>query len=290
MRDWQDMCDKLLDTLGTKVARQGRPMWIRVFSPAGGSAGGGDPVVQRSSDPDGLLGWLAGEDCEAVGVVATGRLRQVEEMSGYTATACAGRDDCGLAGRLALACVVGRDGRVGWRVRVSDGAAPADPPTEGRLLDCLRRCFALPTSPPPVEPACLMATAWLLSVLEATAEPGATRLTWSEVTQLHPLARVLAGELPDDCSHLAPALCRLVASAWAWEDYRQLASEAECLGELCPPDLAGWMDEGMFARWILASLPGTEELLTATRAELVPSAARRLAHAVHASEEHLAAT
>jgi hypothetical protein len=290
VKDWQEMCDKLLDSLGTKVARQGRPMWIKVFSPAGGAAGGGDPVVQRSADPDALLGWVAGEDCQAVGVVATGRLRPVDEISGYTATASAGREERGRAETLSLACVVGRDGQVGWRVRVPDGAAPADPPTEGRLLDCLRRCFALPTSPPPVEPAYLMATAWLISVLEATAEPGATRLTWSEVTRLHPLARVLAGDLPDGCSHLAPALCRLVASAWTWDDYRRLASDSDCLGELCPSDLAAWMDDGMFARWMLGSLPDTEELLTAARVALVPSAARRLAHAVRAPDEQFAPT
>jgi hypothetical protein len=43
------------------------------------------------------------------------------------------------------------------------------------------------------------------------------------------------------------------------------------------------MDEGMFARWILADLPSPDEMLASVRPDLAPSAARRLAHAIHAA-------
>ena len=39
----------------------------------------------------------------------------------------------------------------------------------------------------------------------------------------------------------------------------------------------------MFARWVLADLPSVDELFAALRPQLTPSAARRLAHAVHAA-------
>ena len=49
------------------------------------------------------------------------------------------------------------------------------------------------------------------------------------------------------------------------------------------PHLAAWMDEGMFARWILGSLQDPEDLLRQARPGLRPAAARRLAHLVRSA-------
>jgi hypothetical protein len=56
------------------------------------------------------------------------------------------------------------------------------------------------------------------------------------------------------------------------------------LGDIIDPELAGWMDDGMFARWVLSDLPSPDELLATVRPYLAPSAARRLAHAVRAAD------
>ena len=76
---------------------------------------------------------------------------------------------------------------------------------------------------------------------------------------------------------------RYAGSAWSWEDIRQQAGRDGFLEDIVDPGLAGWMDEGMFARWVLANLPSADELFSALRPQLTPSAARRLAHAVRAA-------
>jgi hypothetical protein len=277
MNDWGSLAELLLDSVGDEVARRGCPTWVQVLDPAD-RAVEGDFALGLSDDRDGLLGWVATPDCQAVGVVATGRIRA---LPGAPA---------GLVGpahdRLRMVCLVARDGAVTWKVAVSDGvtagAVSDAAPSEGRVLDCLRRCFDLPTPPPAVSPARLQAIAWLAAVLDR-ARVARRRLSWSEVSQLHPVAQALGTELVSPGARQLAGLLRVVGSAWTWEDYRQLAERNSDLQDIIDPKLAGWMDEGMFARWILSDLPAADELLAAVRPHLTPSAARRLAHAVRAS-------
>jgi hypothetical protein len=101
------------------------------------------------------------------------------------------------------------------------------------------------------------------------------------------VARLLASELeaPESrISGITDALTRMGAAAYSWEDIRRQACRREgFLGDIIDPDLAHWMDDGMFARWVLSDLPSVDELFVALRPRLTPSAARRMAHAVHAA-------
>ena len=237
----------------------------------------GDPdgfSLALTQDPDGLVGWVATADCQAVGVIATGRLRPMEGAP------------AGLIGPsrngIRMACLVTRHGEVAWKMLLPDGATSDEPPTEGRMLDCLRRCFGLPTPPPPVGLGRLQVVAWLATVLEQ-AQGSRRPLSWSEVSRLHPVAQALGAELGGPSSELVPALLRMAASVWSWEDFRLQAEREPGLEDIVDPGLAAWMDEGMFARWVLSDLQSPDELLTALRPQLAPSAARRLAHAVHAA-------
>jgi hypothetical protein len=186
-----------------------------------------------------------------------------------------------------MACLVTRDGEVAWKTGVARGAQglaiPEEAPKEGRILDCLRRCFALPTPPPSVSSSRLQAVAWLVAIYDRTTTAAAGRLTWTEVSRLHPVAQVLHADLGGSGGDLLPELLRVAGSAWSWEEFRQRAQGEYGLGHIVAPSLAAWMDEGMFARWILSELPGVDELLAAVRPRLVPSAARRLSHALHES-------
>jgi hypothetical protein len=217
---------------------------------------------------------VATEDCRAVGVIATGRLRALEG-------APPGLVDPSR-NQICMACLVTRHGEVTWEMHLPDGATTNEPPVEGRMLDCLRRCFELPTPPPPVGPARLQIVAWLAAVLEQ-AKSARRPLSWSEVSRLHPVARILGAELDGSCSELVPGLMRMAGSAWSWEELRRQAQYEHGLEDIVDPELAAWMDEGMFARWVLADLPSPDELLAALRPRLSPSAARRLGHAVHAA-------
>ena len=290
MMDWQRLTGLLLEATGDRVAAQGHPTWVRVLDPPSGDTDYTDNTDNTDytgdtdhpddfslalwDDPVGLVGWVASADCRAVGVIATGRLRPMEGAP------------LGLVdpsrNQIRMACLVTRQGEVVWKMRLPDGATTAEPPSEGRLLDCLRRCFGLPTPRPPVGPARLQIVAWLAAVLDQ-AKTARRPLSWAEVSRLHPLARVLGSELGGQCSELIPGLMRMAGSAWSWEDLR-LQAQHECgLQDIVDPELAGWMDEGMFARWVLSDLPSPDELLAAVRPQLAPSAARRLTHAVHAA-------
>ena len=304
MYDWQTVARGALQTLGGAVQRQGFPTWLRIFEDPGSATG---LRIDSAAGPIGLLGWRAPEDCLAVGMVATGRGRLLgtETYAGAAEDASEDRADGVAEGNalaerfnaaggvlpMRMACVVSRSGEIGWWMELPDGTAHTDPPGEGRMLDVLLRCLGLSTSPP-VEPASEIHTAaWLASVIEGGVS-SARRLTWSDVERLHPLALVLSGDLDfaliatdDEAAEARRELADLVrisASAWSWEEIRVQAAGGE-LEALIDAGLAAWMDEGMFSRWLLSIVPTIDQLLEVAVPMLVPSAARRLAHAVHRS-------
>jgi hypothetical protein len=273
MNDWRALAALLLDTTGDQVAARGSPTWVRVLDRLGDADGpGGSFSLALSDEPGALIGWVATPECQAVGVIATGQLRVLGARPPAASSGVG-------AGPIRVACLVARSGEVAARMVLPDGRLSDEAPAEGRILDCLRRCFGLPTPPPPVGPARLQIIAWLAAVAECV--PRARRpLSWSEVSALHPVARVLAAELGTQGQMPSPGLLQLAGSAWSWEELRRQAAGG--CGPVTPFDagLAGWMDEGMFARWLLADLPSPDELLAALRAAVTPSAARRLGQAV----------
>ncbi len=290
-KDWPALAGILLDGLGDRVAEQGRPTWVRILD-APGSKGAFD--LDLDDGPEGLLGWEASDDCLGVGVVATGRIT-MDEGRGEDAGG-GGRGDgagpgIGAAGLpsgttpgVRLACLVSRDGDVGWRMVVPGGVSLDVPPTEGRLLDCLRRCFGLPTPPPPAGAARVQLVVWLLTVHDTIRRTG-RQLSWREVAELHPVAALRAepGLLHRADPAVIPELIRIAGRAWSWEVLRQGAAQGAWGDDIVTPELAAWMDEGMFARWILNELPAPEELVDRVRPHVSPSTARRLAHVVRAA-------
>jgi hypothetical protein len=78
-------------------------------------------------------------------------------------------------------------------------------------------------------------------------------------------------------------LVRLASSIWTWERLRCDTLVNHWASQVVSDEVAAWMDEGMFARWILAELPATDELMTEVRRCVAPSIARRIAHAVRAA-------
>ncbi|HEX6394019.1 MAG TPA: hypothetical protein VFZ97_11290 [Acidimicrobiales bacterium] len=294
MYDWQELARNALEALGGHVQRQGCPTWLRIFEDPEEDSG---LRLEADDDSLGFFGWVAPEACLAVGVVATGRAT----VSGEQSTSVTGEsgtcesdalstrvNDAGGVLPLRIACVVSRSGGLGWWMELPDGTRRSDPPRAGRLLDVLFRCLGLPTSPPEVPASEIHSAAWLASVIEGGLASD-RRLTWSDVERLHPLARVLSGDLElhigksDDGDGVAQEeledLLRIAAAACSWEEIHLQAVEGE-LDAFIDADVAAWMDEGMLSRWLLSMIPPIDQLLEAARPLLVPSAARRLAHAV----------
>jgi hypothetical protein len=272
MRDWQGLTTRILESLGDHVAGQGFPTWVKVVD---GQSRDDSFTLACLDDPGGLMGWSAPPEVSAVGVVATGRLLMEPGPSEAPAPLRAAKN-----GGIRLACVVARDGTTGWRMVIPGGRAMENVPEDGRLLDCLKRCLGLPTPPAPTGPGRLQSLLWLDKIL-GQAQTSPHRLSWNEVVRLHPAGALLdpgeQGALsPEDLAHVI----RLAGTVWSWEEIRQQAA-TRWSGQIIERDIAAWMDEGMFARWMLGGLPGTDELMTQVRPLLTPSTARRLAHALH---------
>lgn len=261
--DGTTVAHRLLDATGAAAERLGHPVWVLVRDLGGGRSA----ITQLADDFDGV-GWMVPRGYDGIGLVATGRLRRMDQSLELPASLAAA-----VEGHVRMACIVLRSGLVGWHMVLPDGSSLDETPREGRMLDVLRRCLALPTPAPPTSMAPLYDNAWLADVL-GSGRPERP-LSWKDLLLRHP---VLLGRVPilepPDLEHLVDALTR----DGCWEEMR-LAVAAGSGNESFPSAVvAAWMDDGMFARWVLDSVPPIDDMLTAVRPWLRPSAARRFGH------------
>ena len=176
-----------------------------------------------------------------------------------------------------------RDGRAASRIR----RVGADPPqvldtgaAEGDVADCLRRALGLPTPPPPCGRSAWWAVDWLDAVLDARLPgavaapgrgPGRPRCTRcrarSRPTARRRSSRTSArdGAGLDWSAHPAPSV-------------------GAGSGPRCPigPELAAWMDDGMFARWLLGSRPDPVDVVVDLVDLLPPAVTRGVVEALQA--------
>jgi hypothetical protein len=147
---------------------------------------------------------------------------------------------------------------------VAGEVVPLPGSPEGEVADACRRALGLPTAPPPGSTLQLWTLAWLDRVVDVAGRAAAPdRLrTWAQVADLH----AAAGPRCDPAA-LAAAAASL-AEAWPWSRLRAEPSVVDAPGPVPAAELAAWMDDGMWARWLLARLPGEHDLLAAVRALL----------------------
>ncbi len=141
------------------------------------------------------------------------------------------------------------------------------------MLDILRRSLGLDTPPPPASLAAVEVASWLGAVAHSGEEAG-RRLSWEEVLSLHPAA---SGLEPSGATAMEAAIAA-ATPMMEWDRLRHFVSEGFALGGAPPPGLAGWMDAGMFSRWVLDRVPPLADLLTLVRPHLEPVGHRRLTH------------
>jgi hypothetical protein len=200
---------------------------------------------------DVLAGFVAPDDWRAIGVCATGRAHEPAGTSEVTFTLLVDRGG-------ATASLLQRGGEL--------EVLPGRP--DGLVADACRRALGLPTAPPPGSSLALWTVIWLDRVVaEAHARsPGQPAPTWSSVAGLHPASGSRGGADPVALALDAAAL----AEAWPWGRLRAEPAMADLPGVSPSPALAHWMDDGMWARWLIAELPSVAGLLDAARALLPP--------------------
>jgi hypothetical protein len=261
---------QLLDSFGPKAARRGEPIWLELR--AGGQS---ELETHQVCAREGLLGRSIGSSWSGAAVVGTGRLRLLDAAHEPPAAVVPG-----LAGGLTMVCVVSRRGATGWRMRLPDGTLYEPMPEHGFMLDILRRSLDLPTSPPTESTVILQLIAWIGTIV-GVGTGRSERLAWEEALRLHPALCDRPSLAPID----AEAIVCTSGSVGGWESMRRLVGAGLEAPGTPPADLARWMDEGMFARWVLSELPPLLELVPETRSSLEPAAYRRLTHLVRTLPE-----
>ena len=185
--------------------------------------------------------------------------------------------------RVHLAHLMTRSGMVARVLRdrrtdtvAVDAAAPvAVAPTEsgGLLDDLLRRALGLPTAPPAHDTTELFAALWIHQVMVDAAGLDLVGTTWADVAARHPV-------LSTPLEHGDPALVgwatdhlvragELLAVAHPWARVRAACRDG--VGPLTgtPADLAGWLDDGAFARMVMARFGPLHDLVVDLH-ELLP--------------------
>jgi hypothetical protein len=155
--------------------------------------------------------------------------------------------------RRRLAVVVRRDGSA--HVVDPEGGAPMAVSHEfGPAVDVGRRALGLSTPPEPIPPVVMLDAIWIDRALAATlaADMGSPP-PWEMLVVLHPLAGV----------SLAPWMLRdrRLSLAVGWPAFRHRATRPDSAWPGLPSSLAAWLDNGSFARWVLADLASTQLLL-----------------------------
>jgi len=221
-----------------------------------------------------LVGFSAPLGWTAIGVSAEGWAgRYQPDPAGYRATAAGdgGRE------RVRSLVLVDRQGQLAGGLRGRDGLVVDTPPTEGLVLDCLRRALGLGTARPTVPTGTFFAQLWLAGVI-ATGDGGGRRLTWPEARALHPAAQLLAPDGPPTEAGDVVGAARALAQGCDWSMVRHQIMGGWDAG--LGPAEATWMDAGMLSRWLLAQQPPVADLLAAARSRTSPAAHRRITRAL----------
>ena len=179
--------------------------------------------------------------------------------------------------RVRVVTLLDRSGDERSTATLDDGTV-VDEPGSGTVADALRRCLGLPTPAPPVGSDELFAAMWLTSIAVSDR-----RLSWVEAVQLHPAMQVLrAGGHRPQVEELV-SCGRALARSMPWGELRLRAAAGVRDGGIgVSADLAAWMDDGMFARWVLGGLPPFTPLLRRCARVLAPEVLRRLRRTLRA--------
>jgi hypothetical protein len=215
----------------------------------------GEPVDLVAS----LVGFDAPDDWNAVAVVVQGRSWLLD-------------DGAADPRPVRLTHVVDRRAEVASVVRHA-----GDPPQvqrevgEGRLVDVCCRILGLPTPPPPPDSTALWALQWLDGIVTRVAR-GERMRGLVAAAHAHPAVELVAQHEPrlvDEAVGRLVRLGALMGEQREWPRLRRACADGTWVVDDLAPEGAAWMDDGMFARWVLAEYPSFDDYLAELRT-LVP--------------------
>lgn len=262
------------------------PIVVRVLET--GRGGDGLELGFRTLDDvghplDALAGFEAPRQWKALGLVAEGTVQDLPTPGRSAGPAVPpGRAAAAAHHRVRVVHLVDRDATSATVLRVQ-GETPssnrADGLTEsslGRLDDVVRRALGLPSTAPAERTVTLWALVWLDRLLTAFAATSGTspRLGWPDAAGRHPAVE-LGCSRGSAAHHLAPAdvarLGEMLGRAYDWSDLRRACGRGAWPVPELPAELARWMDDGIFSRWLTGAYPPLGDLFDAVN-DLAPAA------------------
>jgi hypothetical protein len=239
-----------------------------------------------------LLGFTAPASWAAIGLrcqghaydLSQGARSSPDERPPCPDPAAAASDELVEPIPVVVTVLLDRAGRGAGALRRGGSVTRLDGPPEGVVGDACRRALGLPTRPPPPSTADLWLRVWLDRLVEASvfADDAARFASWPAVAALHPAApgqptspranprSTREPAITAEPFVLADATLQL-AAVWPWS---RLRADPEVVDNGQPPlpgHLTRWMDDGMFARWVLSDLVALD-VLAATVTNLLPPA------------------
>jgi hypothetical protein len=208
------------------------------------------PLDPGSHPFDVIAGFDAPDDWSVFGLRTTGQARQVDDPTAGSR-------------RVESTFLVDRLGREASVLRFDRDVIEPPGPAEGTVPDLCRRVFGLPTAPAPPTTAPLWTAIWLDRVVDRWGQPERRRdllTSWAQVAILHPAVHPPS---PPDLLTVADAaalasVARAHAASMTWHDVRVATEPTPLPHGPLPTDVAGWMDDGFFARWTLGAYPPVE--------------------------------
>jgi hypothetical protein len=229
------------------------------------------PLESELSVVEALAGFTAPTEWLAIGVVTEGNARHL----------------AGASERRRVRCVhlVDRSGASGSTLRLQGEevtvlSSEDDHDPSGRIDDVCRRALGLSTAPPEHSSAELWAILWLERLLEYRGcAPADIPLPWRDVAELHPAVALVVGEADGErwgpqAAQQLTRLGELLADVHSWPVLRIACAAGEWPVEGVPAEVAEWLDDGAFSRWVLGAFPPLDQL-TAVASEVVPPSVRR---------------
>ncbi len=227
---------------------------------------------------DHLLGFVAPKAWTGMGVVCFGWAAPAEDADLGRGTATARPSAHPDRRRVRVITLIDRRGREQATASLDDGTV-IDEPGSGTVTDALRRCLRLATPQPPGAVAEVFAAQWLLAIARS---PRSVTTDWRQVALLHPALQLLEGSRFGPRADELVGCGRTLHQTLPWEQLRQRTAAGKVDGVGIPADLAEWMDEGMFARWVLAGLPLLPSLLQECADVVDAKMLRRVRHTLRA--------
>ena len=260
---------QLLDALAPALLEHDHDVLVHVVRHRRTVDLGVRPLGPGEAAIDALIGATAPHEWHAIGFVTGGTARPLPAPDDDEDAI--GSPLKGRSGRVRLAVLADRSGDIASVVgALDDGLEPdvidttaCERPT-GWVVDVCQRVLGMPTEPASTGVGAWLDVVWLDALVAAVSAAPARPWSWPDLAALHPLQP--DGPAPSPRALAADARRAVAETSWSRLRASVAAGDAAGPGPAAPgavitSEMAGWLDDGAFARYLIGRYPSVEALL-----------------------------